>query len=67
MPKETHAVRFNEKKSTFLKEQRVGRIVTVSLNMRPRVMPVAFGFDARYLYFGGGRSKWPKLQKRNTT
>jgi pyridoxamine 5'-phosphate oxidase family protein len=57
MPKETHAVGFNQKKSTFPKEQRLGRIVTVSLNMQPHVVPVAFEFDGRSLYFGGWKIK----------
>jgi pyridoxamine 5'-phosphate oxidase family protein len=57
MPKETDAVRFSEKESTFLKEQRLGRIATVSSNMQPHVVPVAFEFDGSYLYFGGWNLK----------
>jgi pyridoxamine 5'-phosphate oxidase family protein len=53
MAKEIDNVRFNEKESTFLKEQRLGRIATVSINMQPHVVPVAFEFDGSYLYFGG--------------
>ena len=57
MPKETDAVRFSEKESTCLKEQRLGRIATVSSNMQPHVVPVAFEFDGSYLYFGGWNLK----------
>ena len=57
MPKETDAVTFSEKESTFLKEQRLGRIATVSSNMQPHVVPVSFEFDGSYLYFGGWNLK----------
>jgi pyridoxamine 5'-phosphate oxidase family protein len=57
MPKETDAVRFSENESAFLKEQRLGRIATVSSNMQPHVVPVAFEFDGSYLYFGGWNLK----------
>jgi hypothetical protein len=35
MPKEIDTIKFSEKESTFLKEQRLGRIATVSPNMQP--------------------------------
>jgi pyridoxamine 5'-phosphate oxidase family protein len=57
MPKKIDAVGFSEKESAFLKEQRLGRIATVSLNMQPHVVPVAFEFDGSCLYFGGWNLK----------
>ena len=49
MPKEIDAVGFSEKESTFLKEQRLGRIATVSSHRQPHVVPVAFEFDGSLL------------------
>lgn len=57
MSKETDDARFSEKESSFLKEQRLGRIATVSSNMQPHVVPVAFEFDGIYIYFGGWNLK----------
>ncbi len=57
MTKEIDSVGFNEKESTFLKEQRLGRIATVSSSMQPHVVPVAFEFDGKYIYFGGWNLK----------
>ena len=48
---------FNEKESTFLKKQQLGRIATVSSSIQPHVVPVAFEFDGKYVYFGGQNLK----------
>jgi pyridoxamine 5'-phosphate oxidase family protein len=57
MTNEIDSVKFSEKESTFLKEQRLGRIATVSSSMQPHVVPVAFEFDGSYIYFGGWNLK----------
>ena len=64
MPKEIDTVKFSEKEWTFLKEQRLGRLATVSPNMQPHVVPVAFEFDGSYIYFGGWNLK-KSLKFRN--
>lgn len=50
---ENNVVEFSEKESKYLKEQRLGRIATVSPDIQPHVVPVAFEFDGSHLYFGG--------------
>jgi len=50
---ENHVVEFSEKESKYLKEQRLGRIATVSPDIQPHVVPVAFEFDGSHFYFGG--------------
>jgi len=50
---ENNAVEFSEKESKYLKEQRLGRIATVSPDIQPHVVPVAFEFDGSHFYFGG--------------
>lgn len=50
---ENNVVEFNEKESKYLKEQRLGRIATVSPDIQPHVVPVAFEFDGSHFYFGG--------------
>ena len=57
MTKEIDSIEFGEKELTFLKEQRLGRIATVSSFMQPHVVPVAFEFDGKYIYFGGWNLK----------
>jgi pyridoxamine 5'-phosphate oxidase family protein len=57
MTKEIDSVKFSERESTFLKEQRLGRLATVSLSMQPHVVPVAFEFDGSYIFFGGWNLK----------
>ncbi|MDQ6724030.1 MAG: PPOX class F420-dependent oxidoreductase [Thermoproteota archaeon] len=57
MTNEIDSLDFNEKELTFLKEQRLGRLATVSSSMQPHVVPVAFEFDGRYIYFGGWNLK----------
>jgi len=57
MAKEIDSIKFSEKESTFLKEQRLGRVATVSSTMQPHVVPVAFEFDGSYIYFGGWNLK----------
>jgi pyridoxamine 5'-phosphate oxidase family protein len=37
----------------FLKGQRLGRLATVSTNGQPHVVPVAYEFDGKFIYFGG--------------
>ena len=46
-------VEFSERESKYLKEQRLGRIATVSPDIQPHVVPVAFEFDGSHFYFGG--------------
>ncbi|MBA3749334.1 MAG: PPOX class F420-dependent oxidoreductase [Nitrosopumilus sp.] len=53
MAKEIDSIIFSDRESTFLKEQRLGRIATVSSSMQPHVVPVSFEFDGTYIYFGG--------------
>ncbi|MGB7952913.1 MAG: PPOX class F420-dependent oxidoreductase [Candidatus Nitrosopolaris sp.] len=48
-----NVVEFSEKESKYLKEQRLGRIATVSPDIQPHVVPVAFEFDGSHFYFGG--------------
>jgi pyridoxamine 5'-phosphate oxidase family protein len=50
---EDNVVEFSEKESRYLKEQRLGRIATVSPDTQPHVVPVAFEFDGSHFYFGG--------------
>jgi len=50
---ENNVVEFSEKESKYLKEQRLGRIATVSPDIQPHVVPVAFEFDGSHFYFGG--------------
>jgi len=57
MIKENDSIEFSKEESAFLKEQRLGRIATVSLSMQPHVVPVAFEFDGTYIYFGGWNLK----------
>ena len=49
----TNPAEFSERESKYLKEQRLGRIATVSPDIQPHVVPVAFEFDGSYFYFGG--------------
>ena len=46
---EDNVVEFSEKESRYLKEQRLGRIATVSPDTQPHVVPVAFEFDGEPL------------------
>ncbi len=48
---------FDEREIRFIKENRLGRIATVSSSMQPHVVPVAFEFDNHYFYFGGWNLK----------
>jgi pyridoxamine 5'-phosphate oxidase family protein len=57
MIKENDSIEFSKEEFAFLKEQRLGRIATVSLSMQPHVVPVAFEFDGTYIYFGGWNLK----------
>ena len=57
MAKEIDPIEFSKEEYEFLKEQRLGRIATVSLSMQPHVVPVAFEFDGIYIYFGGWNLK----------
>lgn len=51
-PKITPA-RFSEKEATFLMENNLARIGTVSANGQPHVVPIIYEFDGSYLYFSG--------------
>lgn len=57
MAKEIDTVEFSERELAFLKEQRFGRIATVSSHGQPHVVPVAFEFDGICFYFGGWKLK----------
>ena len=57
MSREIHSIEFSKEESVFLKEQRLGRVATASLSMQPHVVPVAFEFDGRFIYFGGWNLK----------
>ena len=57
MVKEIDSVEFTKMELSFLKEQRLGRITTVSSHGQPHVVPVAFEFDGICLYFGGWKLK----------
>jgi pyridoxamine 5'-phosphate oxidase family protein len=46
-------VALTENESDYLSQQRLGRIATASPDGRPHVVPVAYEFDGKYLYFGG--------------
>ena len=46
-------MKFSESESEYLSEQRLGRLATASPTGRPHVVPVAYEFDGRYIYFGG--------------
>ena len=57
MAKEIDTVEFSERELAFLKEQRLGRIATVSSHGQPHVVPVAFEFDDICFNFGGWKLK----------
>ncbi len=57
MAKEIDTVEFSERELAFLKEQRLGRIATVSSHGQPHVVPVAFEFDGICFNFGGWKLK----------
>ena len=70
MMKEKQAgVKFSEKESDYLAEQRLGRIATASPGLEPHVVPVGFEFDGSYIYFGGwnlGRTlKFRNIMRNN--
>ena len=46
-------VDFTDREVEFLKGQRLGRLATVSLDGQPHVVPVAYEFDGKFIYFGG--------------
>jgi pyridoxamine 5'-phosphate oxidase family protein len=46
---------FSEKESRFLCQGGLGRLATVSQDGKPHVVPVAYEFDGKYLYFSGRR------------
>ena len=46
---------FTEREARFLCQVRMGRLATVSSRGEPHVVPVAYEFDGRYIYFGGRR------------
>ncbi len=69
MTKDADSVKFSERESSFLKEQRLGRLATVSLSMQPHVVPVAFEFDGICIFFGGwdlkNSLKFRNIQRNN--
>ncbi len=44
---------FTDREVEFLKGQRLGRLATVSSGGQPHVVPVAYEFDGKFIYFGG--------------
>jgi pyridoxamine 5'-phosphate oxidase family protein len=46
-------VDFTGREVEFLKGQRLGRLATVSSSGQPHVVPVAYDFDGKFIYFGG--------------
>ncbi len=46
-------VDFTEREVEFLKGQRLGRLATVSSGGQPHVVPFAYEFDRKFIYFGG--------------
>lgn len=44
---------FSEREVEYLAENMLGRIATVSRAMQPHVVPVAYRFDGRAIFFGG--------------
>ncbi len=44
---------FTEEQATFLAENLIGRLATVSSSGQPHVVPVAYRFDGRTITFGG--------------
>ena len=57
MAEEIDSVEFTKRELSFLKEQRLGRIATVSSYGQPYIVPVAFEFDGICFYFGGRKLK----------
>jgi pyridoxamine 5'-phosphate oxidase family protein len=46
-------MRFTERETGYLLQQRLGRLATVSPTRQPHVVPVAYAFDGAYFYFSG--------------
>ena len=46
---------FSDKEARFLCHGGLGRVATVSRDGEPHVVPVAYEFDGKYLYFSGRR------------
>ncbi len=44
---------FSEKEASFLCRGGLGRLATASSDGQPHVVPVAYEFDGRFLYFSG--------------
>jgi pyridoxamine 5'-phosphate oxidase family protein len=66
MAKEIGSVEFTKRELSFLKEQGLGRIATVSSHGQPHVVPVAFEFDGICFYFGGWKPERSKVKKYTT-
>ena len=45
------------KKNRLSENKQLGRIATISSSIQPHVVPVAFEFDCKYIYFGGWNLK----------
>jgi PPOX class F420-dependent enzyme/OxyR family protein len=41
---------FSDKEYTYLKEEELGRLATVSKKQKPQVTPLAFGVDKNHIY-----------------
>ncbi len=52
-PQKIISVKFSEKEATFLMENKLARIGTVSAKGQPHVVPIVYEFDGSYLYFSG--------------
>jgi len=52
-PQKNHPAKFTEKEATFLMENNLARIATVSARGQPHVVPIIYEFDGSYLYFSG--------------
>ena len=57
---------FTEREALFLCHSDMARVATVSADGQPHVVPVAFEFDGRYLYFSG-RALAKSLKFRHLT
>jgi pyridoxamine 5'-phosphate oxidase family protein len=44
---------FSDKEASFLCQGGLGRLATVSPDGQPHVVPVAYEFDGRFIYFSG--------------
>jgi pyridoxamine 5'-phosphate oxidase family protein len=50
---QTERAAFTEREAVFICRGGLGRVATVSPDGEPHVVPVAFEFDGRFIYFSG--------------